>query len=238
MANGYSLFCTALESITKEEEDWIRKDLKEPLLPDANDDPEIYAIQVEEWANEKELKLDDDEPENWPQFSWSWEKSGEETVLCLFSEENFTSSHLISFIQRFIRRFRPDFTFCVEGAFTCSKHLPGEFGGWWLVVTANEVRGGGTSNAMREAAADMENKVPLNRVVDHLDHVDQLEIAVYRTLLDPNEPISTITAECTRCRCVVHELYNADIHGDIKEDTVISLTEKGMRATDPAQEVK
>jgi hypothetical protein len=89
MANGYSLFCTALESITKEEEDWIRKDLKEPLLPDANDDPEIYAIQVEEWANEKELKLDDDEPENWPQFSWSWEKSGEETVLCLFSEEKY-----------------------------------------------------------------------------------------------------------------------------------------------------
>ncbi len=216
MANSYSLFSTVLGDITKEEEVWLRTELEDYMPPDDGDE-DVRAIWLEEWANEKGIDADEHEANTWPNFRWRWERKKDDiSELLLYSEESFTESHVTSLIQRFLKRFRPDFTFMFEGANTCSSHRPGEFGGWWLVVTANEVRGGSTSDAMREAAAEMEGKPPFNRVIDHLDHLDQLEIAVYRKLLDPNEPISTITAECTRCGCYRDELYNADIHGTVR----------------------
>lgn len=216
MANNYSLFSTVLGDITKEEEAYLRKDLQDYTPPDS-EDFDIQAMWLEEWANEHGLEQDDADPNCWPNFCWTWEKTKDDiSELLLYSEEGFDENHLISFIQRFLKKFRPDFTFMVEGANTCSKHRPDEFGGWWLVITANEVVGGNTSDAMREAAAEMEGKPLPNCMVHHLDHADQLEVATYRKNRDLKEPISSITVECTRCGSVVHELYNSDVHGTVE----------------------
>jgi hypothetical protein len=48
------------------------------------------------------------------------------------------------------------------------------------------------------------------KIREHLDHVYQLEVATYRKNLDENEPLDSVTVECTKCGEVVEELYNAD----------------------------
>lgn len=48
------------------------------------------------------------------------------------------------------------------------------------------------------------------KVKEHLDHADYLEVATYRKERNPEEPIDSITVECTKCGEVVEEIYNAD----------------------------
>lgn len=45
-----------------------------------------------------------------------------------------------------------------------------------------------------------------NKVLEHLDHVDRLEVAWYGTEGRPD----SVTVECTKCGEVIHELFNAE----------------------------
>lgn len=47
------------------------------------------------------------------------------------------------------------------------------------------------------------------KILPHLDHVDMLEVATYRKNRDEDEPLDSVTVECTKCGEVVEELYNA-----------------------------
>lgn len=47
------------------------------------------------------------------------------------------------------------------------------------------------------------------KILPHLDHIDYLEVATYRKNQDENEPLDSVTVECTKCGEVVEEIYNA-----------------------------
>jgi len=57
------------------------------------------------------------------------------------------------------------------------------------------------------------------KIREHLDHVNQLEVATYRKNQDENEPIDSVTVECTVCGEVVEEIYNADYAEEVMQTT-------------------
>jgi len=140
MANNYSQFSEMIEDITPEEAEWIET----VLGLDTQDESDLEQLK-------KELALEGDHNfEMWPYFEW---KTGgaNKCSLWLYSEEGLNDSHLVWFVQAFINKFRPDFIFSATGADTCSKPRCGEFGGWWLVISKDEVVGGNTWDAAQAA---------------------------------------------------------------------------------------
>ena len=53
-----------------------------------------------------------------------------------------------------------------------------------------------------------ETHCPTNKILSHLDHLDQLEVACYGSTT-PGK-VESVTVECTKCGEVVDELYNRD----------------------------
>lgn len=146
MANCYSQFSEMIENVTPEEAAWIETILR--LDPLEGDDLERLVKELE--IDGKTFDFD-----GWPNFEWST-KGEDKGSLWLYSEENYTEEHLIAFVQAFLKRFRPDYIFRMSGAGTCSRPRVGEFGGFWLVISANKVVGGSTWDAAHTAAEEME----------------------------------------------------------------------------------
>jgi hypothetical protein len=133
MADYFSQFSEAIDPLTKEEANWIGEFLNEEMPEDEK------ALKA--WREARNLSEDDaDMDEQFPHFAWSLDKN--RTICWLRDDEGFTESHLIGFLQAYLEKFHPDKAISITGAATCSKPRIGEFGGWWLVVTATKVRGG------------------------------------------------------------------------------------------------
>lgn len=146
MANNYSQFSETIEGLTAEETAWINTVLK----LDANDlDDDGTGGERSQLMSELSLEGDHD-LDMWPCFEWAIQGK-EEPYLWLHSEEGHLDEHLIWFVQAFINKFRPDFIFSVTGSATCSKPRIGEFGGWWLVISKDDVQGGNTWDAAKAA---------------------------------------------------------------------------------------
>ncbi len=62
-----------------------------------------------------------------------------ERELWLYSDEHGDLNQVTQFVQKFLRRFRPDQSWTLTYAETCSKPRIGEFGGGAVVVRANAV---------------------------------------------------------------------------------------------------
>lgn len=191
MADNYSQFSEMIDAISGEEASWIETVLK----LDAEDDVERAQL-MKELTLEGNVDLD-----MWPHFEWVIRDG-----LWLYCEEGFTEDHLCWFVQAFINKFRPDMIFSVTGASTCSKPRIGEFGGWWLVISKDEIKGGGSWSSAEEAVEEIKNPVdPYWKVRSHLGHLDCFEVAHY----GDGEVISSVTVECTKCGEVLHDLYDA-----------------------------
>lgn len=189
MTDNYSQFSEMIDAISGEEASWIETVLK--LY--AEDDVERAQL-MKELALEGDVDLD-----MWPHFEWVIRDG-----LWLYCEEDFTEDHLCWFVQAFINKFRPDMIFSVTGASTCSKPRIGEFGGWWLVISKDEIKGGGSWSSAEEAVEELRNPVdPFFKVRPHLDHVDCFEVANYGEG-------DSIMVECTKCNEVLYELYSRD----------------------------
>jgi hypothetical protein len=65
-----------------------------------------------------------------------------------------------------------------------------------------------------------------NKVIPHLKHIGQLEVAYYGPIND----ISSVTVECTACGEVVQELFNADFESK-------DLPEGGIRSAEQQEEL-
>lgn len=63
-----------------------------------------------------------------------------------------------------------------------------------------------------------------NKMWEHIDHLEMLEIAVY-------PPGDNVTVECTKCGCVVHELLNSEFES--RQDR----PEGGIRSADQREEL-
>ena len=144
MANSYSQFSEMLGDVNAKEARWLKKILQ--LDPLEGDD-------LEQLVKELHLEGKDVDFDGWPDFEWGLRKK----ELWLHADESFTESHLIWVMQAFLQRFRPDFIFTMTGAGTCSRPRIGEFGGWWLAISATGVEGGNTWDAVKEAAEKLEH---------------------------------------------------------------------------------
>ena len=132
MANNYSQFSEEIGGVTPEEAAWIEKTLRRDT-DDAGERKEL----MKELALEGEHDLD-----CWPCFEWEFENN--KSNLWLYAEENANIDHLAWFVQAFLVKFRPTEIFKATGADYCSKLRVGEFGGWWLVISAKEILCGNT----------------------------------------------------------------------------------------------
>jgi hypothetical protein len=117
MANNYMDFSEMIGGLTTAEKAWIEKEIRagSELFPDPEEEEYLHF----------EHKIDRD---NW------W----------LYSEESFDPDQLATAVQAFLATFRPDQYFTMTWAEYCSKPRIGEFGGGWMVVTADDVKMGGT----------------------------------------------------------------------------------------------
>jgi len=147
MADYYDQFSEMIDAITAEEAAWIKLVLK---------------MEPGEARLHQELGMDPGDEDNelylasWPGFGWSLEKGN--TRLWLHVDEGYEEEMLILFLQRFLQKFRPAGVISITGASTCSKPSIGAFGGWWLVVSAAEDRGGDVWDAAEKAKKELEQK--------------------------------------------------------------------------------
>jgi hypothetical protein len=198
MANSYWRFSEMIAGITPEEEKWIRDVLS--LDPDEGDEEAEQLMKL--MSLEGDVDLD-----GWPNFEWRL-RDGE---LWLHSEEGFTEDHLCWFVRELICRFRPEFVFSVSGSASCSKPRIGEFGGWWLVISKDGVKGGNTWDAAHKDAQEAGLGVDdFEKVRPHLQHLNYLEVAWYGDH-------DSVVVECTKCGEVVHELYNKSQDAKLKQ---------------------
>ena len=144
MANFNSQFSLEIEHITSAEAAWITADL-ESVYPEGLD-----AIAHAEFCAGRGLEsLTSD----WPDFGWGLQEDETGLVtLELYADECFNLDHLVSFVQRFLKQFRPTEVVQVTWADTCTDLLPGAFGGGWAVISAAEMRCDTTADAADRAA--------------------------------------------------------------------------------------
>jgi hypothetical protein len=148
MANHYSQFSEGIKDITPEEATWIKDFLRTPY-PDEEEDPKGFK----QWCEERRIK-EGDEPDWYPSFQWALEDK--DTFLWFYTEEGCDIDYLVYFVQSFLTKFRPDYIFTATGAEYCSKLRIGEFGGWWVVVTAKKVLWGSTYDSVATAVKKIE----------------------------------------------------------------------------------
>ena len=177
MANNYAQFSEMITGLTEEEKAWVTY-----ITGLDCEDTGGNADCVSDLTKlEQELGLSPDELDMWPYFECVIMGDND---LWLYSEEGFLECQLTAFVQAFIRKFRPDYIFSVIGADTCSKPRVGEFGGWWLVVSKDQVLGGNTWDAAQAAVNSIktgrENKEAITKdqnIEITKETIDQLQKA-------------------------------------------------------------
>lgn len=148
MTDHYSQFSEQISDLTPEEAEWVESVLnfREDRLYD-----ETMAALVD-LVGRLDLGMEDVDMSQWPGFEW--ETSGAKKVnLKLYCQDAYEDTNLIVFVQAFIRKWRPDFIFMLSGAGTCSKTHIGEFGGFWIVITRDQVFRGSTWDTIDERVA-------------------------------------------------------------------------------------
>lgn len=106
----------------------------------------IYALDPEEQGWVK-TELKSREYESYI-CKWELEYHDKKTNLWLYSEDGCDLEELEKFVRAFLCKFRPTGSFMMTWAEICDKSRVAEFGGGWMVVTANETRYGNTWDAM------------------------------------------------------------------------------------------
>lgn len=132
MANYYEEFSETIDNLTPEEEAWIREELEF--------DPEtLEQEEFEVWAKERGVEED----YQWSSFRWEIRDEDQRLpgrYLWLHSEESGVHDCLAIFIQRFLKKFRPDEEFILTWSCTVSRPISGnQFGGGAFHVTAEEI---------------------------------------------------------------------------------------------------
>jgi hypothetical protein len=138
MANNYTQYSEMIRNITPEEKQWIEAVLKNFELDDGDVPPGLEAewnlLDEDTKALNQQLHSDDYEEgyTRWLGFSAEVEDDG----LWLYSEEGSDLEKTATFVQAFLKRFRPDDHLIISYAEWCSKLRLSEFGGGAVLITA------------------------------------------------------------------------------------------------------
>jgi len=144
MANNYAQFsANVFFDLTPEEIAWLNE--MGSLNKNAED-----AIKILD-----EVFMGRDEEMSVPGCGW---KITDENSLWCYSEEYYSEINTALFLQTFIKTFRPDSIVSITSASYCSRLRANEFGGVWIVVSANEIRTGSTWSMIDMVVAELHKK--------------------------------------------------------------------------------
>jgi hypothetical protein len=152
MANNYTQFSEEIENITPEEATWV-KEFLQTEAPDRDSHP----AEFEDWCDVHSVDpMDDHAVKYYPYFSWALVNNN--TALWLYSDESGDPDAVGEFVQAFLEKFRPEGVFTLTCSMTCSKPRISEFGGGWIVVSADKIKYGNTWTEASKAAEEMLKK--------------------------------------------------------------------------------
>jgi hypothetical protein len=111
--------------------------------------PEQLAWCVERLRRARAEEQEDEEGN--PMFEFDWTPKAD--ALHIYSDERSNVEHVASFVQEFLRTFRPRDSWSLQYANVCDKRRSDGFGGGALFVTANEVQWFDTGSWLQEREA-------------------------------------------------------------------------------------
>jgi len=76
--------------------------------------------------------------------------------LWLYSDDCYDEDRFVTFVGRFIRKWRPSYVFGMTIAYSESKPLAGAFGGGWIVITGIGIYDGDTWEAKDKCIRDLD----------------------------------------------------------------------------------
>jgi hypothetical protein len=155
MANNYRVFSQAIEGLTPEACEWLETVMNMDPPQDAADD--ALAAELGLACTDKLVE----QLQYWPDFEWAIHADRQDdTVVCTLefsSEGHGDDQHIAWLVQALIKRFMPNYTFALSTSLGCSKLRYGEFGGGWMVVTKEAIKGGNTWDSIETCIKELKS---------------------------------------------------------------------------------
>ena len=116
MPNNNIVVCHEIENVTPAEKTWLKLVL----------DEEIQCPDMAELI---------DEAEYYPSFDYRWTNNG-----VIIEGDSVLLHHVAYLFRLLLAKFRPEDYIIMKWAKTCSKMVPGEWGGGWAFITAKHIK--------------------------------------------------------------------------------------------------
>jgi hypothetical protein len=123
MSNTLFQFSEEILDLPSEAINWLKRVLDKEVSK-----PELLEL----------LGLSDLDFECWPGFDWEIDGS----TLWIMGLESFDEDNLTIVLQKLIKRFIPEYIFCMTWSTSSSSHRLREFGGGWIIISKDKIRGG------------------------------------------------------------------------------------------------
>jgi hypothetical protein len=144
MANNYAQFSENIFfDLTPEEIAWLNKVGR----LDEEDEDDVKVLDEVFPCRDVDMSV--------PGCDWMVTK---ENSLWCYSEEHYSELNVALFLQTFIKTFRPDAIVSITSASYCSRLRENEFGGVWMVVSADEIRTGSTWDMIETIVEELQKK--------------------------------------------------------------------------------
>jgi len=148
MADNYLQFSETLDDLTDEEEAWLKSQLECICIIDGveysdgavpieldNDEPEWEGCRVYQDMQDRDLYSGQAAGFEY-EFHGGELSSFSNRYLWIYATEHAELACLVHLIRKFLQKFRPNDSWTLTYALTCSKLRAGEFGGGAVFVTA------------------------------------------------------------------------------------------------------
>ena len=151
MANNYLQFSEVIPQLTTQEADWLRAQLEVVCVFGEHEHPEDKLPpglnrDKADWIGCRAYRdmLDYDPNYGWDLgFEYDFSQDDHDQVwgrhLWLYADESGAVDRVAHLVQKFLKAHRPDESWSLTWAVSCSKPRVGEFGGGAVFVTAEEI---------------------------------------------------------------------------------------------------
>lgn len=146
MADNFLQFSETLDDLKPEEADWLRQQLEPIAVIDGKEYPEDddAVRNCETEPSYRGLRFlqgyeDLEDDADMQGFEVDFQKDEDNTHAWISAEAYGDPDRVAHLIQKFLKQFRPDQSWSLTYATTCSKLRVGEFGGGAVFVTAGEI---------------------------------------------------------------------------------------------------
>jgi len=148
MADNYLQFSEAIDDLTAGEETWLKEQLEtiivfgDKVYLESEPVKDRLAVEEPAFVGSRFLRDNPDFDSSFDVlgFDFAFEEQENVRSLWLYAESYGDPNHVAWLIQKFLKQFRPDRSWSLTYASTCSKPRVGEFGGGAVFVTAAEIK--------------------------------------------------------------------------------------------------